>query len=410
MAKKSKRRGPGEGSIYKQEKKRTLKDGTVKTTVYWYGELYFGKDANGKKLVERFSGKSYKEVQEKMEKAKSDRQKGILTEPSSKETVGQFLERWLQDSAKMSVRPLTFESYDRVVRRHIIPDLGNTQLKKLTPAQVQGLYAKKLEAGLSPRSVEYIHSILHRALKQAVKWGLVSRNVCEAVDRPKVTRLEMKVLNADQVRALLKTVEGDRLEALYVLAVSTGMRVSELAGLCWDAVDLEERKLKVIRQLQWINGEGFVFGEPKTKKGKRTIPLTDAAVRSLKAHRKRQNEERLALGEAWQDKHGLVFTSPIGQPLTRYAIRSQFNNRLKKAGLPKIRFHNLRHTCATLMLQAGVNVKVVSEILGHSTVTLTLDTYSHVLPLMQEDAAVKMDALLGTEKAAPLKGTAAPKK
>ena len=134
MAKKSKRRGPGEGSIYKQEKKWTLKDGTVKTTVYWYGELYFGKDANGKKLVERFSGTSYKEVQEKMEKAKSDRQKGILTEPSSKETVGQFLERWLQDSAKMSVRPSTFESYDRVVRRHIIPDLGNTQLKKLTPA------------------------------------------------------------------------------------------------------------------------------------------------------------------------------------------------------------------------------------------------------------------------------------
>ena len=129
-----------------------------------------------------------------------------------------------------------------------------------------------------------------------------------------------------------------------------------------------------------------------------------------KAHRKRQNEERLALGEAWQDKHGLVFTSPIGQPLTRYAIRSQFINRLKKAGLPKIRFHDLRHTCATLMLQAGVNVKVVSEMLGHSTVTLTLDTYSHVLPLMQEDAAAKMDALLGTEKAAPLKGTAAPKK
>ncbi|MBV1770106.1 MAG: site-specific integrase [Candidatus Desulforudis sp.] len=412
MPRKTKRRGPGEGTIYKQEKTRKRKDGTVVTDVYWSGEIYFGKDADGKKQVERFSGKSYEEVLEKMDAAKSDRRKGILTEPTSKETVKDFLERWLRDSVKHSVRPHTYRSYENNVRNHIVPETGSISLKKLTPAQIQQLYAKKLESGLSPRSVQDMHAILYRALKQAAKWGFVPRNVCDAVDRPKVERQEMQVLDGEQVKQLLKAAAGDRLEALYVLAVTTGMRQGEILGLSWPNVDLDKGVIRVRQQLQWLPKVGFAFSEPKTKKGLRTIPLTATAVTALKKHRARQNEGRLALGEAWRDEHDLVFTTTIGTPIDGTNLVPQsFKPLLKKAKLPGIRFHDLRHTAATLLLQAGVHVKVVSEMLGHASITLTLDTYSHVLPVMQDDAASKLEAILGDKKeTAPKKRAATSKK
>jgi integrase len=394
MSKRQKRRGPNEGSIYKREKTRVLKDGTTVKTVYWTGELYFGRDDGGKKVVHRVSGKSFKEVQEKLDRLKADRTAGTLAEPS-RETLAQFLEHWLRDSVKHSVRPTTFRSYESNVRIHIAPELGSLPLKKLAPAHVQQLYARKLESGLSPRSVQYIHAILHRAMGQALKWGLVPRNVCDAVDRPKAAKKQMRVLALQQVDILLQAAQGDRLEALYILAVTTGMRQGELLALCWDDIDLEGGVIHVHQQLQHLPGAGFRFSPPKSSRSRRTIKLAVMVVEALKQHRRRQAGERLALGEAWRNTHNLAFVTPVGTPLEgTNLLKRHFRPLLKKAGLPPIRFHDLRHTAATLMLQGGVHPKIVQETLGHSQISLTLDTYSHILPSMQEDAAAKMNTLL----------------
>jgi integrase len=279
------------------------------------------------------------------------------------------------------------------VRVHISPTLGRVKLKNLTPAHVRSLCREKLDSGLAPRTVQYIHRTLSRALKQAVSDGLIPRNAAGSVKAPQPRSEEIRPLDREQVRAFLEAVSGDRLEALYVVAITAGVRAGELLGLKWEDVDLEAGMLQVRRTLSEARS-GRIFEAPKSGKGRR-IRLTRMATEALRGHRKRQIEEKLRLGSLWQED-GLVFPSQVGTPIGGRNLIRHFKIRLGRAGLPStFRFHDLRHTCATLLLRQGVHVKLVQELLGHGDVSLTLNTYSHVLPGMGDAAAGAMDEALG---------------
>jgi integrase len=229
---------------------------------------------------------------------------------------------------------------------------------------------------------------LRRALGQAVKDGFVPRNVAEAVDAPRVVNKQMHPLTSEQARVLMEAAKGDRHEALYVLAVTTGLRRGELLGLKWEDIDHEARVLRVRRALA---SDARTFVEPKTAKSRRGVRLTTYSLDAVREHRERQLNERRSLDGLWRD-HGLVFPSRVGTPLNpENLVERSFKPLLERAGLPSIRFHDLRHTCATLLLSKGVNPKIVQEMLGHANISVTLDTYSHVLPDMQEVAVAAMD-------------------
>jgi integrase len=359
----TKRRVKGEGSVYKRG------DGRI------VGEY---EDANGKRRY--ISGKTKSEVKKKLRKLLADRDEGIAYD-SEHLTVGDYLDRWLE-AMKGSVRHRTWERHEQVVTVHLVSTIGKVKLDRLTALQVQAIYGQKLDGGLSPRSVEIIHATLHKALKQAVAWTLIPRNVSESATPPRATRREIAHLSQEQTRALLEAAKDDRLEALYVLAVTTGMRQGELLGLQWKDVDLDRGTLKVNRSVY----EGVVC-PPKTDAGRRTIRLSQTAVDALKRHRRKAASNRFS---EW------VFPNAKGTPIGHQNLRNRsWKPLLKRAGLPhSVRFHDLRHTCATLLLSRGVPVKVVSEMLGHSDVAITLSVYQSVLPDMQESAARVMEDVL----------------
>jgi integrase len=336
-------------------------------------------------------GRNYKDVEKALAEARGDAAKGIVYDDENM-TIGEYLARWLNDAVRGTVRQRTFERYESIVRVHLIPAIGGVKLKALTPAHVRGLYREKLDAGLAPRSVLHIHRTLSKALKQAVMDGLIPRNAAAPVKPPRPRREEIRPLDREQVRALFEAARGDRLEALYVVAVTAGLRRGELQGLKWEDVDLEAGTLQVRRTLSEPKG-GYIFEAPKSGKG-RNIRLTQRATTALREHRKRQLEERMERGSLWQD-HGLVFPSSVGTPLLGGNLNRAFKATLQRVGLPEIRFHDLRHTCATLLLRQGVNPKFVQELLGHADISLTLNVYSHVLPDMGDAAAGAMDAALG---------------
>ena len=372
------KRGNGEGGISRR------KDGL-------YMARYTVQTPTGSKRKTLY-GKTRREVDEKLTKAKADRDSGLVFDADNLK-LGEYLARWLADSVRDTVRPTTFERYEQIVRLHIHPVLGKVKLKNLTSAHVRGLYREKLDAGLSPRTVQYVHVTLHKALKQAIADGLIPRNATEPVKPPQVRREEMRPLTAQQARILFDAAKGDRLEALYVLAVTTGLRQGELLGLKWDDIDLEVGTLQVRRTLTTAKG-GPVLPAPKTKSSRRTVKLSQTTLEALRSHLKRQLEEIDRAGSLWSE-NGLIFASEAGEPLDRrYITTHRFKPLLKRAKLPQIRFHDLRHTCATLLLSKNVNPKVVSEMLGHASIAITLDTYSHVLPNMQESAAKAMEEAL----------------
>jgi integrase len=376
----SKKRGNGEGSIHRRKGGGWCAQYTVYT-------------ANGRKRKTLY-GKTRQEVAAKLTTGLSDREDGVIFEAENL-TIGEYLDRWLKDSVERNVGPRTLSNYQLQVRQHLRPALGQVKLKALSPAHIQGLYRSKLDAGLAPSSVRYIHAVLHRALKQALRWGLVPRNASESVDLPRLGKEEVEVLLPYEVRAFLDAAREDRLEALYVVAVTVGLRRGELLGLRWTDLELDgEPKLRVGRQLQRMrDGSGRRFVAPKGGKG-RTIRLPARTVEALKAHRARQAQARLKAGSLYQDG-GLVFASEIGTPLEPSNIdRRSFKPLLEKAGLPDIRFHDLRHTCATVLLSQGVNPKFVQELLGHADIKLTLGTYSHFLPSMGDQTANAMESAL----------------
>ena len=265
-------------------------------------------------------------------------------------------------------------------------------LKDLRPDHVQKLYTQKLENGISPRTTRLIHAVIHRALDHALKQGLVARNVSDAVTRPKVSRKEMKTLDDYQVRQLIQAAEGTGIQTLLWIAISTGLRKGEILGLKWSDLEWNNGRLQIQRQAQRRKGEGLVLCEPKSASGRRMIILGGKTLDRLHKHKEEQFKERINAGEKWQE-NDLIFPSPYGTILDQSKVNKVYKQCLSKAGLPNLRFHDLRHSAATLMLQEGIHPKVVQERLGHSDISLTLNTYSHVLPSMQEEAAEKMDNL-----------------
>jgi integrase len=247
-----------------------------------------------------FYGRTSAEATAKKNKALADYYNGLMIFNTENPSVGEYLERWLNDSKRANVKDTTFESYRAVIRRHVVPTLGRVKLKNLNPAHLQGLYRAKLDEGLSPRTVDYLHDLIKQALKQARRWDLVARNVAEAVDPPRQHRKEMKCLSHEQARVLLDTARGDRFEALYVLAVTTGLRQGELLGLKWEDVDLEAKTLSVRRTLSAAK-EGSTFTTPKSPKSRRNVTLAGGAVEALRRHRQRQLEEGTMVGTRWHD-------------------------------------------------------------------------------------------------------------
>jgi integrase len=337
------------------------------------------------------SGKKREDVRDKLAKALSDRADGLVFDAGAL-TVGEYLDRWLGD-VKDTVRKSTHEGYEYAIGPHIKPALGRIKLKDLNPAQIRWFYRERLDSGLAPATVHKMHVVLHKALKAAVADGLIPRNAAAGLKLPRITREEIDPLTEEQSRRLLESVRGDRLEALYVLALNTGMRQGELLALKWDDVDLERGILRVRRTLTHAD-KAFVLGEPKTKNSRRTIRLTTGALDALRAHLSRQLREMEQMGSLYQPG-GLIFATQSGTIINPSNLRNRsFKPLLKHAGLPEIRFHDLRHTCATLLLGRDVNAKVVSEMLGHSSISITLDIYSHLLPDMQEKAAKALEEAL----------------
>jgi integrase len=372
------RRGNGEGTITRR------KDGR------WEAR-YYVPTVNGTKRKTIY-GKTQAEVRDKLTRALSDRIDGIVYDDENM-TVEEYLDVWLKGSVYSSVRRSTYDRDSNLVNNHIKPILGGLKLKKLNSAHVQSFYRDRLDAGLSASTVLKMHDILRRGLAQATKWHLVPKNVADVVKPPRPVPKEMVALSADETRRLLEAAGGDRLEALYVLAVHTGMRQGELLALRWQDVDLENGVVTVRRTLT-RNGGKVVFGEPKTNKSRRSICLTPQAVDALRAHLDRQLQDMEILGDRYQDQ-GLVFTTDTGAPINPSNLRQRsFAQLLKRAGLPHMRFHDLRHTCATLLLSRGVHPKFVQELLGHATIAITLDTYSHVMPSMGDATARAMEDAL----------------
>lgn len=368
------RRGHGEGSIYPR------KDGR------WAASI----TVEGHKR-KTYYGKTRREVQEQLKVALREQQQGMLIN-TPQQTIAQYLTQWLENQ-QSAIRPRSFERYEQLVRLHILPDLGRVSLEKLTPQRVQALYTCKVKNGLSQTTVGMIHTVLHKALGDAVRWGLVARNVCDAVSPPRRDRYEIQPLTVEQVKQLLTAAKGHPLEALIVLALTTGMRRGELLGLKWQDINLLNGTLQVRRILTRSHGNRYVEAEPKTEKSRRSIVLPSITVEVLKQHKARQEEARQLAGRTWQEKN-LVFCSSAGTPLNPSKVLERFKSLLKQAGLPGIRFHDLRHSNATMLLGMGVHPKLVQELLGHNQISMTMDIYSHVLPTMQRDVMDKLDDAL----------------
>lgn len=370
-----KRRGNGEGSVYQRA------DGT------WCATYSSGYNEQGKRRRRTIFGKTKQKVQDKLRQLTSEIDAGVTIEPQ-RTTVGEYLGRWLKDAAQPRLKLTTYQNYFGVVKNHLKPRIGGIALAKLTILHVQSLYADMARCDKSAETIRLAHAVLRRALRQAVNWRLVPYNVCAEVERPRIVKTEIVPLDTEQAIALLKAAEGIRLEAIFTVAVATGMRLGELFGLHWPDVDLGAGIVMVRRSLVEVHGKLHLL-EPKTKRSRRRIDLPQVAIDALKKHRQTMVEW------GWGDTPW-VFCNSHGGPLRRsHFHKDVFKPLLKKAGLPDIRFHDLRHTSATLLLAAGVHPKVVQERLGHSQISVTLDTYSHVLPTMQKEAASKLDQMLG---------------
>lgn len=343
-----------------------------------------------------YYGRTRDEVRAKLTTALADVQRGTFVAPD-RQTVAEFLSDWLRDVAQPNVRPRTALRYEQFVRLQINPHVGSVRLTKLTPQHLVRLY-RTLSTDLSPRSVNHVHRCLHSALETAVRWGLVARNVCDLVDPPRVPRVEMRSLSLEQSRALLLAAQGDPLEALYSLALTTGMRQGELLGLKWQDVDLSAGRVQVRRTLARVTGKGWVESEPKSAAGTRTVRLVSPVVSALQRHRAAQLEGRLRAGSEWEDRD-LVFCNVFGRPLeVGNLTQRSFRPLLEKAGLPQIRFHDLRHSAASLLLLLDSHPRIVQEVLGHSSVNLTLGTYSHVQRGLHDEALDRLgDALFDAQ-------------
>ncbi|MFC1967418.1 tyrosine-type recombinase/integrase [Chloroflexota bacterium] len=325
--------------------------------------------------------------------------KGIYLEPN-KVSLGEWLRQWLNDYVSIHTTDRTQESYSSIVERHLVPALGAIRLVELQPQHIQRYYAKALSegradgtGGLSARSVVYHHRILSKALDYAVKMNMVVRNVLSVVDPPRVARTQMATLNAEEVVKFLDAAKDTDYFVMFATLLYTGLRRGELLALKWRNLDLDKGSLIVTETAYKLGNGQYVIKEPKTAHSRRTVSLSPALIALLKEYRADQELLRIQLGLGLTD-NDFVFIRHDGSPINPNAVTLAFKRVLKKAGLKNIRLHDLRHTHATLMLKAGEHPKIVSERLGHSNIGITLDTYSHVLPGLQEAAAERFDGTL----------------
>jgi integrase len=370
------KRGNGEGSVYQ------AKDGR------WVAAVSL---ESGKRKV--FYGKTRQEAAGKLTAALKDKQDGLPL-PGDRLTVGRYLDEWLA-ARKPRLGGRTYQSYEETCRLHLKSALGKKALTKLTPSDVQRLVNSKLETGLSPVRAGYIRVVLRAALSQALKWGLVTRNVAALAESPRVPRKQVDPFTPEEAKVFLESAKGDRLYALYTVALAIGLRRAEALGLRWEDIDFKSGTLRVRRTLQRLNRE-YRLVEAKSERSHRTVALPTFAIAALRDHRTRQLEERLAAGSEWQD-WGLAFTTATGGPLDGSWTTRHFQRLIAEAGLPRQRFHDLRHGAASLLLAQGVHPRTVMELLGHSRISITMDLYSHVTARLQREAANKMDALFAAD-------------
>ena len=370
-----KKRSPHEGSISQRS------NGT------WRGQITF----NGKRSS--ITTKTKKEANDWLLKMRVQQDAGgRLNRPSL--TLSEYLEEWLV-SIESSLRPGTFYQYQMTVRKHILPSLGKWRMQELRGEYIQRLYVSKTKEGRGNRTVEMIHAVLHNALKQAVKLEIINRNPVDGTTPPHPEYKEMRVYDGSQVSQFLLAARGNPYEMLYYLAVTTGMRQSELLGLTWSSLDWEKKIIRVQWQLKrnFKSGSKNYFVAPKTNAGRRTIALGEDTVEKLRNHLKQQEEQRKLAGDKWEE-NDLIFPSEVGTPINQSNLFTRFKRLLSVAGLPEIRFHDLRHTNASLLLNYGTPPIIVSHRLGHSKVSITLDIYGHLIPEMQNEAAEKIEELI----------------
>jgi integrase len=345
----ARKRNAGEGSIFQRADGR------------WCAQLNLGWEG-GKRRRKYVYGDTAQEVQDALLKARADLAAGlpIMVE---KQTLAQFLQDWLENSVKPSVRPLTHEQYRQHVKLYLAPLLGHHRVSKLAPAHIRGFLKQKLADGLSPRTVQLSLVILRKALGQAVKDGLIARNVAKLVDAPRWKRPEVKPWEVREAGRFLDAIKGERLETAYLVALSLGLRRGEVLGLRWADINFEAKTITLAQAIARVGGKPQLI-EPKSRQSRRTLPLHESLIAALKAHRRRQLE-RLAAGSRWKDS-GLVFTSGIGTPLEPRALNEDFDRLVAKAALRRVRLHDLRHARASFLLAQGVHPRVVMELLGHS--------------------------------------------
>lgn len=376
------RRGNGEGSILQR------KDGS------WMGQVTLPESDKRKTVY----GKTRQEVAEKITKILADVQSGTYIEPS-KMPLSHWLNTWLWEYKKQSLRPNTFTSYEQNIRVHIEPELGKITLKDLKPDKLQSFYNKKVEH-ISPATVKKLHQIIHGALQQAYKNQMVPKNVSELVILPRMKKKEVKVFSKEEQQKFMDIIKGDRAELAFRLDLATGLRIGELLALRWCDIDLDNSTLKVnqsLNRVKFFDSKGnksynLDFGEVKTKSGNRIIPIPENIVNELKLHKAKQQEKESEETDESMD-YKLVFCTSNGTPLEPRNLMRSFYRLTEKAGIMDANFHCMRHTFATRALEAGINPKIVQEILGHSTISMTLDTYSHVMPDTKKDAASKLNSL-----------------
>ena len=347
---------------------------------------------DGKRVA--YYGKTQAEVLDKLQAAQK-RIAGGLPLSGDRVKTGAFLGGWLSDTAANKVRPKTLVRYEELVRLHIAPEIGRIPMVKLTPQHVERMLSAVSAKGMSPRTVAHCRAVLRNALNHGMKHSLLGRNVAALADGPTVPEPEVRALSSKAAAQVLAAVKGDRLEALFTVALACGLRQSEALGLRWSDVDLDGNILSIQRTIQRVNRTYQVL-EPKTKRSRRTISMPGPVAASLGAHRARQLEERLRIGRAWEGDTwgGLVFADEIGHPLSSFHASRCFKKLLALAGLPTMRYHDLRHGAASLMAAQGVPPRVAMEILGHAQISTTMNIYAHVAPELQKEAMSKLAAAL----------------
>lgn len=373
------RRGRGEGSLMRR------RDGR------WEARITF--QEGGTQRRRSFYATTQREAARKLRDALKRHDDGLPL-PAGRETLGSFLTSWLRNTAAPTLRRRTLQSYELIVSRHLNPQLGGVPLARLTPDMIQEYMNAKRAAGLSARTVQYHHAVLRRALGQAERWGKLARNPARLVSPPRVERPEVKPLTPEQAQLFLRAVAGSRDAALYTCALGLGLRQGELLGMSWDDIDFEAATLTIRHTLQRYDG-AYHLDPPKTQRSARTLGLPASLVEALRAHRKLQLRERLRAGPAWQgDAWNLVFCTRLGAPLPGNHLTHRFQALLASLGLPRQPFHWLRHASASFMLAQGTDLRVVMQVLGHSQIHVTANTYAHVQVDATRAAAENVGELL----------------